>query len=104
MIIGSIDSILADVASMLRRERLHCNMSQQTLANRSGISVSAVKNFERGKDSSLSTFIQICRTLNKADWIMQLGPADAVSVSDYARRGNRPRLRAAKSKKAGLHV
>lgn len=62
MIIGSIDSILADMASMLRRERLHRNMSQLTLAERSGLSISAVKNFERGKGAALSTFVQICRT------------------------------------------
>ena len=96
MVIGSIDSILADMASMLRRERLHRNMSQLTLAERSGLSVSAVKNFEQGKGATLSTFVQICRTLDKADWIMQLGPADAVSVRDVAKRGGRPRLRAAK--------
>lgn len=100
MIIGSIDSILADMASMLRRERLHRNMSQLTLAERSGLSVSAVKNFEKGKDAALSTFVQICRTLDRADWIMQLGPADAVSVRDFAKRGGRPRLRAAKRRSA----
>ena len=101
MIVGRIDSILLDISSMLRRERLHCNMSQLTLAERSGISISSVKNFERGRDTALSTFIQICRTLNKADWIMQLGSSSAVSVSDFAKRGGRPRLRAAKSRRQG---
>jgi len=83
---------------MLRRERLQSNLSQQTVAERSGISISAVKNLEAGKDASLSTFIQVCRTLGKDDWILSLGPANEVSITDYAKRGNRPRLRAAKSK------
>lgn len=98
MVLGSIETILMDVAFMLRRERLQCNLSQQTVAERSGISISAVKNLESGKDASLSTFIQVCRTLGKDDWIMSLGPANEVSIADYAKRGNRPRLRAAKTK------
>jgi len=97
MVIGSIESILTDIGTMLRRERLQTNLSQQTVADRSGISLTAVKNLESGKDASLSTFVRVCRTLGKDDWIMTLGPAHAVSISDYANRGNRPRVRAAKS-------
>jgi len=98
MIIGSIGTILADVGSMLRRERLQQNLSQQIVADRSGISLTAVKNLESGRDSSLSTFIQVCRTLGKDEWVLTLGPTDAVSIRDYARRGNNPRQRAAKAK------
>jgi len=83
---------------MLRRERLQLNMAQQVVADRSGISLTAVKNLEGGKDASLSTFVRVCRTLGKDDWIMTLGPAHAVSIADYAKRGNKPRLRAAKAK------
>ena len=97
MVIGTVESILTDIASMLRRERLQRNLSRQTVADRSGLSLSAVKNLEAGKDASLSTFIQVCRTLGKDEWILTLGPANAVSISDYAKRGNRPRLRAARS-------
>lgn len=98
MVIGSIQSILADVGSMLRHERLQQNLSQQTVADRSGLSITAVKNLEFGKDASLSTFIQVCRTLRKDEWLLTLGPSNAVSITDYAKRGNRPRLRAAKVK------
>ena len=101
MIVGNIDSILADIASMLRRERLQQNLSQQVVADRSGISLTAVKNLEAGKDSSLSTFIQVCRTLGKDEWMLSLGPSDAVSIRDYAKRGNVPRQRAAKAKRRG---
>lgn len=99
MVIGTIDSILTDIASMLRRERLQQNLSQQVVADRSGLSLTAVKNLETGKDASLSTFIQICRTLGKDDWLLTLGPSNAVSIHDYAKRGNYPRLRAAKAKR-----
>jgi len=101
MVLGSIESILTDIGTMVRRERLQQNLSQQTVADRSGISMTAVKNLEAGKDAVLSTFVRVCRTLGKDDWIMTLGPAHAVSIADYAKRGNKPRIRAAKVKPRG---
>jgi transcriptional regulator with XRE-family HTH domain len=99
MILGKIDDLIIDIGSMLKRERLYQNLSQKTVSERSGISESALKNLEAGRGASLSTFIQVCRTLGKDEWIMRLGPADAVSIEDYAKRGGRPRVRAASSRK-----
>jgi transcriptional regulator with XRE-family HTH domain len=99
MILGKIDDLIIDIGSMLKRERLYQNLSQKTVSERSGISESALKNLEAGRGASLSTFIQVCRTLGKDEWIMRLGPTDAVSVEDYAKRGGRPRVRAASSRK-----
>ena len=100
MILGKIDDLLVDIGSMLKRERLYRNLSQSVVSARSGISESALKNLEGGKGASLKTFIQVCRTLGKDEWIMGLGPADAVSIRDYAKRGNRPRQRASSTRKA----
>lgn len=94
MVLGSIEDLLKDIGAMLRHERLYRNLSQQVVSERSGISVTALKNLEGGKDAALSTFVQVCRTLGKDEWIMRLGPADAVSIRDYADRGGRPRQRA----------
>ena len=99
MVLGKIEDLLVDIGSMLKRERLYQNLSQKAVSERSGISESALKNLEGGCGASLSTFIQVCRTLGKDEWIMRLGPADAVSVEDYAKRGGRPRVRAAASRK-----
>ena len=99
MILGKIETLLADIGSMLKRERLYRNLSQKVVAARSGISESALKNLEGGRDAALSTFVQVCRTLGKDEWIMRLGPADAVSIGDYARRGGKPRIRAARAMK-----
>mgnify|MGYP003330798421 CR=1 FL=1 len=104
MVIGSIKDILLDIGTMLHRERLRCNLSQETVAKRSAISVTSVKNLENGKDVSLSTFIQACRILGKDEWIMRLGSSTAVSIADYARRGGQPRLRASRAKKVTSNV
>ena len=100
MVLGKIEDLLVDIGSMLKRERLYRNLSQKVVSERSGISASALKNLEGGKGASLTTFIQVCRTLGKDEWILRLGPADAVSIQDFARRGGRPRLRASTPKKA----
>ena len=96
MVLGRIQDLLADIGSMLKRERLYRNLAQKVVAERSGISIGALKNLEGGRGASLSTFIQVCRTLGKDEWILRLGPADAVSIRDYAKRGPRPRQRAAR--------
>lgn len=102
MVLGKIDDLLVDIGTMLKRERLYRNLTQKTVAERSGISESALKNLEGGHGASLTTFIQVCRTLGKDEWIMRLGPADAVSIRDYAKRGNHPRLRASRQGKAAI--
>lgn len=101
MVLGKIEDLLADIGSMLRHERLYRNLSQKVVAERSGISESALKNLEGGKDAALSTFVQVCRTLGKDEWILTLGPQDAVSIRDYADRGGRPRQRAGRKTKGG---
>ena len=101
MVLRRIEDLLVDIGSMLKRERLYRNLSQKVVAGHSGISESALKNLEGGKGASLSTFIQVCRTLGKDEWIMRLGPTDAVSIRDYAKRKGRPRLRASAARKKG---
>ena len=101
MVLGRIQDLLADIGSMLKHERLYRNLAQKVVAERSGISVGALKNLEGGRGASLSTFIQVCRTLGKDEWIMRLGPADTVSIRDYAKRGPRPRQRAARVSREG---
>lgn len=99
MILGSIQEILTDIGTMMRRERLQQNLSQRTVADRSGLSLTAVKHLEEGSGVSLASFVSICRTLGKDEWILTLGPSQEVSILDVAKRGNKPRLRAAKSKR-----
>lgn len=85
----------------LRARRLHENISQQTLAERSGLSLKAVKNLESGKGASVASLVSACRTLGAVAWIDALAPADEPSPLEIAKLG-RPRRRAApKRVKAG---
>ena len=98
MILGRLEDILLDIGAMLKAERLYQNLSQQEVAERSAISLSALKHLESGEGANLSSFIQVCRTLRKDDWIMRLGPSAPMSPADCVRRPHKPpRQRAGRS-------
>ena len=78
----------------LRASRLADNLSQQTAAERSGISLKAVRNLEAGKNASTLSLLSYCRTLRKTDWLMTLAPPeinDAMFERRFAQKGRRQR-------------
>lgn len=83
MLYGNRTEILADVGASLRRRRLSLNLSQEVAAERSGVAVATLRNFERGKGISLWGFISLCRTYGHDQWVYELMPE---SVDDFASR------------------
>ena len=80
----------------LRASRLADNLSQQTAAERSGISISlkAIRNLEAGENASTLSLLSYCRTLRKTDWLMTLAPPeinDAMFERRFAQKGRRQR-------------
>jgi len=99
MIIGSKEEILKGIGADMRLRRLRMNFSQAMAAERSGISETTLRNFERGEGISLWGFVSLCRTYGHDRWVYELHPED---ISDYANRIRpvKERLRAAKRKGA----
>ena len=78
----------------LRASRLADNLSQQTAAERSGISLKAVRNLEAGENSSTLSLLAYCRTLRKTDWLMALAPPevdDSLFERSLSKKGKRQR-------------
>ena len=78
----------------LRASRLADNLSQQTAAERSGISLKAIRNLEAGENTSTLSLLSYCRTLRKTDWLMALAPPeinDAMFERRFAQKGRRQR-------------
>ena len=94
--------MLKALGSNLRALRLADNLSQQTLAERSGISLKAVRNLEAGENSSTLSLLSYCRTLHKTDWLMELAPPE-IGDSLFERRssGTSTRRRAGRERKGG---
>ena len=84
MIRGTKKEILKRIGSSIRGHRLQANITQQMLAERSGVSLNAIRHLESGVGASLGTFVQACRTLGKDRWIVDLEPKDELSPIQLA--------------------
>ena len=103
MVYQTREEMLKVLGENLRSSRLAENLSQQTVADRSGISLKAVRNLEAGENSSTLSLLSYCRTLRKIDWLMSLAPPE-VDASLFERRDvARKRQRAGRSGKAVRH-
>lgn len=87
------DEMLKMMGEGLKAVRLSMNISQQTAAERSGISLKAVRNIEDGRNASTISLLSLCATLRRTDWLMSLAPA-VVDESAFERADARPRKRA----------
>lgn len=100
----SIDILLGKLADALLRTRLNLNLSQTTVAERSGVSLKAVINLESGNGASMRSFLAVCRTYGKLDWIDILTPPDGPSPMELLKLAGRPRRqRASAVRKAKKH-
>jgi transcriptional regulator with XRE-family HTH domain len=103
MVYKTREEMLKVLGENLKSSRLAENLSQQTVADRSGISLKAVRNLEAGENSSTLSLLSYCRTIRKIDWLMSLAPPE-VDASLFERRDvARKRQRAGRSGKAVRH-
>lgn len=84
-----VDQMLVEVGDSIRQLRLHRNLTQAVVAERSGISFGAYRNLESGEGVSLRSFLAVCRTLGKTDWMRTL-PPPMISPMEILRRESRP--------------
>jgi len=102
MLKGTRKELLHQIGESIRARRLSVNLSQAEAAERSGISMSTLKNLESGKGASVWALVSLCRTYGHDRWIYELAPDESLSYRLKEMEG-RPRQRAAK-RKAVRHV
>jgi len=61
----------------VRRLRQARRFTQVELAQRANVSLSALKNLERGRGSSLSSVVRVARALGRAEWLDSFAPAES---------------------------
>ena len=96
---SAVNRMLEEVGDSIRRLRLKRNLSQQAVAERSGISFGAYRNLEAGNGTSLRSFLAVCRTLGKTDWLRTLPPPMVSPMEILKRESKTPRQRASAVKK-----
>ncbi len=63
----------------IKKLRLHKNMDRETLAERAGLSLTAIKNLEGGKGASVKTLLLVLRALGREDWLTSLAPVATIN-------------------------
>jgi transcriptional regulator with XRE-family HTH domain len=86
-------AIEAELGRRLKALRLRRNITQQALADATGLSVTAIKGIESGR-GRLSTLIAVLRELAVLDQLEQFIPEVTVSPLQLARRKGKRRERA----------
>jgi transcriptional regulator with XRE-family HTH domain len=87
-------AIVQELGNLLKRIRLQKNMSQQDLANKSGLYRSTISEIEHGRPASLLSFIQLLRGLEKLDLFGPLAEDQGVSPLLLAKEAGLLRKRA----------
>ena len=76
-------AILGRIGAHLKDARLRQNITQQSLAEASGVSLSSLKKIEKGEIGSFDSFIRVLRTLGKLDVLQPLVDEEQLSPSEY---------------------
>ena len=94
-IIGmSNKAIVQEIGRRVKRKRLERNLTQQEIADLTGMSRSTVSDLERGNPFEILTLIQILRALNVLDEIDSFLPDPGISPLQLAKMRGKERQRA----------
>ena len=63
--------------------RLRQNITQQSLADAAGVSLSSLKKIEKGEIGSFDSLLRVLRTLGKLDVLQPLVDEEQLSPSEY---------------------
>ena len=75
--------ILNRIGSHLKTARLRQNITQQSLAEAAGVSLSSLKKIEKGEIGSFDSLLRVLRTLRKLDVFQPLVDEEQLSPSEY---------------------
>ena len=99
--IKSNSEILEDLGARIKNMRLLQNVTQANMAEHVGLSLSALKKMEAGKDVSMTTFLKCLRFLNYLNDLEKLLPEDLPSPKEMILKNRPQRLRASQNKYRG---
>ncbi|MBT8443261.1 MAG: helix-turn-helix transcriptional regulator [Gammaproteobacteria bacterium] len=90
-------AILAEIGARFRDLRLRKNLTQRELAERTALSVTAIKSLEAGR-TRLQTAVAVLRELGQLDELDRFIPPPGISPMQLAKLGGRKRERATGSR------
>jgi len=98
----STEELETRLGADIKALRLLNATDRQTLANRAGVSLNAIKRLENGSGATIRTLVKVLRALDRVDWLSALTPRITVNplnmLRDQVQRQRAPRQK----KKAGI--
>lgn len=86
--------VLAEIGQRVEGTRLDMNVTQQRLADESGVSKSTVERLEKGQSVALQSFVRVLRTLGLLGGFMSALPERGLRPTDLAAGATEGRKRA----------
>lgn len=91
------DEIAHLLAERIRAERLRREWKQDTLAERSGVSLPTIRRYERTGRTSVENMLKLCHALGRLDEFADLlKPPPASSIDELARQSSASTFRGRK--------
>ena len=94
-------AILNRIGSRLKAVRLKQNITQQSLADAAGVSLSSLKKIEKGEIGSFDSLLRVLRTLGKLDVLEPLVDEEQLSPSEYYEQVHSERAKHQRQRAAG---
>lgn len=93
--LASTVTILTELGTRLRRQRLARLWTQQELAERAGVALSAVKKLESGRNATLRTLVKVAQAMSLMEDLAEtFEPKVTASIAVMERAARAPRQRA----------
>lgn len=87
-----VEEVARRLADRVRAERLRQELTQASLARRSGVSLPTVQRYERTGQSTVENMLKLCHALGRLDEFTELlAPPAASSMSELEKRGQAPK-------------
>lgn len=99
-LLGKSDlEIVMEICQAVKQMRINKNISQQEIAERSGLDRTTISRMESGRSVSLLTFVQVLRALNMLEVFNVFKAYQIESPIKLLKEEEKKRKRAGKSKK-----
>ena len=94
-------AIFNKIGEHLKAARLKQNITQQSLADASGVSLSSLKKIEKGEIGSFDSLLRVLRTLGKLDVLQPLVDEEQMSPREYYEFANSAKTKHQRKRAAG---
>ncbi len=98
-IISSPGELEVQMGESVKELRLQKNLDRQTLCERAGVSMNALRHLETGQGTTVKTLIRVVRALGRQDWLTGIAPKVSVNPLHMV-RDHSPRQRASRRLRA----